>query len=603
VLHQIGAGTLGPVFRAHDPSSGRLVALKVFELNLEPERAASLAVELSHLVERGLTHSAITAPVGAGLKGSTPYLASEYVAGESLDVVAQRPRTAASGDVPWIIRRVAEAIDFGAGQGAEHGLLHPRDVLVTDSDARLTGLGVGRALERVGVPLPVRRPYSAPERVEGARWTYASDVYALGVLAYELLLNKRFAGEAGELTIHPDELPGFDVEAVADVLSRSLATQPDKRHRTARALVRDLDAALSGTTRKSTSLPLLESMEATPPEPSSWAGAAPVPLAAREEPQDAGSISLHTEEEEEGPALKVDFEDEPSAPENQGGMFGTRDADSVPTKRRGLGILLGLVVVAAAAVAGYLAVARSGWWTTDQPSSGTPSTEMTIAPPAESPVTAPPNTSPQSAPPAPSPAQPAAAAPVAPPPARREKPAAARVTPAVPARAAPVAATGRLLIRSTPAGAQVAVNGVASGVTPLVLRNLPFGSYTIRITLSGHAPSDHRIVLDAQREAQSLEVALQEGEGPANPVSPVSQGAVGQARQGSLLIESRPPGATVFFNDQRMGQTPLAVADLPVGPGSVRLELDGYQSWSSTVQVIAGTRGRVAASLERVTTR
>ena len=106
---------------------------------------------------------------------------------------------------------------------------------------------------------------------------------------------------------------------------------------------------------------------------------------------------------------------------------------------------------------------------------------------------------------------------------------------------------------------------MASGVTPLVLRSLPFGSYTIRITLSGHAPSDHRIVLDAQREAQSLEVALQEGEGPANPVSPVSQGAVGQARQGSFLIESRPPGATVFFNDQRIGQTPLAVVSFQLG--------------------------------------
>jgi PEGA domain len=155
-----------------------------------------------------------------------------------------------------------------------------------------------------------------------------------------------------------------------------------------------------------------------------------------------------------------------------------------------------------------------------------------------------------------------------------------------------------MLIRSTPAGAQVAVNGVASGVTPLVLRNLPFGSYTIRITLPGFAPSDHRVVLGVDREAQSVEVDLQEG---AAPATPASQSAPSQAPLGALVVESRPAGATVYFNNKPLGQTPLAVTDLPVGSGTVRLELAGYRSWSSTVQVTAGTRERVAASLERVT--
>ena len=576
------------------------MALKVFEVDLEPDRAASLANELSRLVEQGLTHSAITAPVGAGLKGAMPYLASEYVAGESLDIVAQRPRTAASGDVPWIIRRVAEAIDFGAGQGAEHGLLHPRDVLVTDSDARVTGLGVGRVLERVGVRLPVRRPYSAPERVEGSSWTSAADIYALAVLAYELLLNKRFAGDAGELTIHPEQLPGVDVTAVGDVLSRSLSTEPDRRHRTAKAFVRELDAALSGTARTGPSLPLLDPLEGAPSEVRSWIHPLPTP-APVEEPEGTASISLQQAEEEPRP-LRIDFEDEGSMAVSQDGMFGTDRDPDVPAKRRGFGLVLGAVLVAAAAVLGYLVAARSGWWAAEQPPTGTPFTETTVAPPAASQPTAPPETRPPATPlppatPSPSVSKPPASS-VAPPAASRAKPAAAKATAAPPAKAAPVALTGRMLVRSTPAGAQVIVNGVASGVTPLVLRNLPFGSYTIRITLPGFAPSDHRVVLGKDREAQSLEVALQEGEAPATPAS---QGASSQVQLGSLVVESRPAGATVFFNNQRMGQTPLAVADLPVGTGTVRLELTGYRTWSSTVQVMAGTRGRVTASLERVT--
>jgi serine/threonine-protein kinase len=598
VLHQIGAGTLGPVFRAHDPTSGRLVALKVFEIDLVPERAASLALELSHLVDRGLTHSAVTAPVGAGVRGSLPYLASEYVASETLDIVARRSRPAVSGDVPWIIRRVAEAIDFGASQGAEHGLLHPRDVLVTDSDARVTGLGVGRALERVGVPLPVRRPYSAPERVDGAPWTPAADIYSLAVLAYELLLNKRFAGDGGQLTIRPDELPGADIDGVCDVLSRSLATQPDKRHRTAKAFVRDLDAALSGTTTKSTSLPLLDSTESTTSESSPRTGIASLPSESPETPS-AGSVPLEgIEPNQDARPREAALKDQAVVSMSGDGIFGAGAAFDRPAKRRGRGIVIGAVLVAAAAVAGYLAVAR--WWGEDQLAGGKSETEAIVTPPEAAPAAAP--TSPGLTETA-SPTPPAAsseppAAPVTSPAGRQDDLAEAKPSAPPVSKTAPVAASGRMLIRSTPTGAQVFVNGVVRGMTPLVLRNLPFGSYAIRIALPGFAPSDHRVVLDRNREAQSLEAILQEGE-----VLPAQVDSPSQAKLGSILVVSRPAGATVYFDNQPMGQTPLTVSDLPIGPRTVRLELDGYRSWSSTVQVVAGARERVAASLERTTTR
>ncbi len=322
------------------------------------------------------------------------------------------------------------------------------------------------------------------------------------------------------------------------------------------------------------------------------------------------SVSLQDAAEHQIP-LRADFEDDRVAV-SQGGMFGSpRDGD-VRSKRRGLVLVLGAVLVAAAAVLGYLAVARSGWWTAqEQSETGTPFTETTVAPPAASqpaaPAAAPPETSSSKTPAPVTPASPASSVPSpTKPPApsvaagspSRAKPAATKIPAVPPAKAAPPAATGRMLIRSTPAGAQVAVNGLASGVTPLVLRNLPFGSYTIRITLTGFAPSDHRVVLAADREAQSVEVDLQEGAGPATPAT---QSAPSQAPLGALVVESRPAGATVYFNNKPLGQTPLAVTDLPVGSGTVRLELAGYRSWSSTVQVTAGTRERVAASLERVT--
>jgi hypothetical protein len=66
-----------------------------------------------------------------------------------------------------------------------------------------------------------------------------------------------------------------------------------------------------------------------------------------------------------------------------------------------------------------------------------------------------------------------------------------------------------------------------------------------------------------------------------------------------MTVQSRPRGARVFVNDRLIGSTPAIVPALPAGPATVRLEMDGYQPWATTVRVSAGAQTRVAASLER----
>ena len=67
---------------------------------------------------------------------------------------------------------------------------------------------------------------------------------------------------------------------------------------------------------------------------------------------------------------------------------------------------------------------------------------------------------------------------------------------------------------------------------------------------------------------------------------------------GSLNVQSRPAGARVFVNDKLIGITPLAIPDIPAGPAAVRIEMDGYQTWVTMVQVNAGEQTRVGASLD-----
>src|SRR5262245_27101641 len=77
VLHQVGAGTLGPVFRAHDPDRDRLVAIKQFTLELPPERLPQLVSLFERLIAAELIHHAIAAPIATGIVGSSVYLAQE----------------------------------------------------------------------------------------------------------------------------------------------------------------------------------------------------------------------------------------------------------------------------------------------------------------------------------------------------------------------------------------------------------------------------------------------------------------------------------------------------------------------------------------------
>ena len=149
VLHQVGAGTTGFVFRAHDPVEGRLVAIKAFRLDLTPERAAELAGALQELVARSVSHPSIAAPIAAGVEDGIAWFAQAYVPAESLDSALRQYGPPPVADALTIVTQLAGALDFAAAAGVVHGALHPRDVLVAPGETHLVDLGVAAALESI----------------------------------------------------------------------------------------------------------------------------------------------------------------------------------------------------------------------------------------------------------------------------------------------------------------------------------------------------------------------------------------------------------------------------------------------------------------------
>jgi hypothetical protein len=104
-----------------------------------------------------------------------------------------------------------------------------------------------------------------------------------------------------------------------------------------------------------------------------------------------------------------------------------------------------------------------------------------------------------------------------------------------------------------------------------------------------------RLALTTERPAQSIDFELR----------PVGAAGASAASRGiradgpaALRVESRPSGARVFVDNRPVGVTPLVLSDVRAGAHAVRLEMDGYRSWSTSVNVDAGTSARVAASLE-----
>lgn len=248
VLHQIGAGTLGPVFRAFDPDRDRLVAIKLFTIDLPPERVHQVVAELERLLAAALTHPAIAAPLATGIHDNHPFLAQEYVAADSLDVSVREHGPAAPGHALRIAAQLASGLDFAAIDNIVHGALHPRDVLLTPDDARLTGLGIARAFERASVAPPVRRPYSAPECMAGSAWDRRADVFSLAALMHEMLWGRRVAATGAQAGEALTELPGGDLDALRALFARALAENPADRFDTALEFAEGLKQAFPNVT-------------------------------------------------------------------------------------------------------------------------------------------------------------------------------------------------------------------------------------------------------------------------------------------------------------------------------------------------------------------
>ena len=594
MLHQLGSGVLGPVFRAHDPRDGRLLAIKTFTLDLIPEDAERLARALERVARAWPAHPALAPILLTGLQGARPWVATSFLDGETLDVAARGAGALPAATALAVLAPVAEALDAAWAAGLGHGALHPRDVFVGPgfSRPRVTGAGIAGALEAADVKPPVRRPYAAPERVAGAAWDARADVYALGAIAHELLTGRRPVGPGEQRGGFAAGTGPARTRRLRDVLAAAMAADPDARFDTCGAFVEALQHAADGGQM---ALPMAEAPAAAPPAADPEPVAAPpdapewaVPIAAETTdavlsgfpdevaaaPPEAAPVDRPPKPVDEDPAGVWPVWPDPAPDDTTASAL--PPAAAAPTRPRSTWRGVAAMVVIGL-TAGALSVALFQRDAGDRALSPEPpaatDTEVDLA--DDPPVTS----GEPGGPPAPAAAPRTPAAPPAPPPevARGSDPAVQR--------AADVA--GQLLVRSEPSGAMVLVDGQLRGETPATVRDLPLGAHDVQVARPGYAPETRRVTLTRDAPARNLTVALTAALDPAAELP------------GAIYADSRPRGARVFVDGRLIGTTPLRLPDVVAGRHEVRLELEGYRTVTTPVAVSGGREARVAVTLTR----
>lgn len=248
LIERIDEGGAGEVWRARDEKLGRDVAVKVLGADADDAFRARFADEARRAA--AVIHPNVVTVFDDGRDGPDAFMVMELVAGKTLrDIVAERGPLPAH-EVSRLIRQVAAALDAAHAAGVIHCDVKPANVIVDNGGtAKLTDFGIARAArDRDEQELLGTARYIAPERVEGGPVTARTDVYGLGLLAYELLAGQpAFDGSSSEELVRarlvgpPPSLRHARVginEGIDVVVSRALSPDPQRRYAGAGAFAR-----------------------------------------------------------------------------------------------------------------------------------------------------------------------------------------------------------------------------------------------------------------------------------------------------------------------------------------------------------------------------
>src|SRR5882762_8884772 len=277
ILSSIGAGGMGEVYRARDTRLDRIVAIKVLPTHLADRSELRERFEREARVVASLNHPHICTLFDIGHQDGIDYLVMEYLEGETL---AQR---LLKGPLPLdqVLQyaiEISDALDKAHRKGVTHRDLKPGNIMLTKSGTKLLDFGLAK-LKQEAVPanvplsdLPTAKDpltaqgtilgtlqYMAPEQLEGKEVDARTDIFAFGVVVYEMATSKKcFEGKSQASVIGAilkDEPPPISSlqpltpPALDRVVKKCLAKEPEKRWQAAGDVCDELKWIAEGGSR------------------------------------------------------------------------------------------------------------------------------------------------------------------------------------------------------------------------------------------------------------------------------------------------------------------------------------------------------------------
>jgi len=256
---KLGSGGMSTVYLARDEILDRPVAVKLIHDSMaaQPEQLERFNQEARAVAK--LSNPNVVAVIDAGEDDGRPYIVFEYVEGETLKQRIGRVGALESTEALAYAVEIAQALEVAHERGMVHRDVKPQNVLIDSTgQAKLTDFGISRQLDEEGMTADGKvvgtTDYVAPEQAMGQEVDTRADIYALGVVLYEMLAGDvpfKAANQVGVAMKHvTEDLPDLQTvrpdlsAATAGVVERATAKDPDRRYATASELTGELRAAL-----------------------------------------------------------------------------------------------------------------------------------------------------------------------------------------------------------------------------------------------------------------------------------------------------------------------------------------------------------------------
>ncbi len=260
LLEELGRGGMATVYRAYQPNVDRFVAVKVIHRSVASDsKALDRFTREARLVAK-LEHPHILPVYDYNGLNDPPYIVMRYLPTGTLKDILERGKLPVH-EVAYLMQQIGSALDYAHKQGVIHRDIKPSNIMVdSEGNAFLTDFGIARIVEGsgeglTGTGMAIGTPgYMAPEQGLGNPIDHRVDIYALGVMLYELLVGKLpFSAETPMAVILKhinDPVPNIIQAnpalpaALNGVIQRAMAKQPEDRYSTAAEMTRALAAAL-----------------------------------------------------------------------------------------------------------------------------------------------------------------------------------------------------------------------------------------------------------------------------------------------------------------------------------------------------------------------